>query len=179
VPTYVALLRGINLGARHRVAMADLRGLLDGLGYGDVRTHLQSGNAVFTAPTRSGGTVRGEVEAALADRYDFPVPVVVRTGQQLAKVVDADPFGDVATDHARYLVQFADRSIPSGVVGDLDPAALAPERLVVSGREAYLWLPDGLQRSPLATAVDKRLAGLTVTMRNWRTVLALRELAGR
>lgn len=177
MPTYVVLLRGINLGARHRVAMADLRRVLEGLGYADVRTHLQSGNAVFTAQTRSASTVASAVGEALADRYDFPVPVVVRTARQLAKVVDADPFGEAATDHARYLVQFADQPIPSGCLGDLDLAAFEPERLSVTGREAYLWLPNGLQNSRLAAAVDKRLAGLTVTMRNWRTVLALCGLA--
>lgn len=95
------------------------------------------------------------------------MPVVVRTPRQLAAVVDADPFGDTATDHAHYLVQFAERPIPSRRFAGLDLEALEPERLVVQGREAYLWLPNGVQRSRLAGAVDRRMAGLTVTMRNW------------
>lgn len=177
MPTYVALLRGINLGARNRVAMADLRGLLDGLGYGDVRTHLQSGNAVFTASARSATAVAVTVERALADRFDFPVPVVARSAREMVAVVDADPFGDLATDHARYLVQFADRPIASAPAGRPDLAEYEPERLAVIGREAYLWLPDGLQRSRLAAVVERRTAGLTVTLRNWRTVTALAAMA--
>jgi len=90
VPTYVALLRGINLGARNRVAMADLRALLEGLGYDDVRTHLQSGNAVFSTGTRSATAVRTAVEKAIDDELGVAVPVVVRTAAQVAKVVAAD-----------------------------------------------------------------------------------------
>ena len=179
MPTYVALLRGINLGARNRVAMDDLRAVLAGLGYGDVRTHLQSGNAVFTAPDRGPGPVAAKLHAALDDRYDFDVPVIVRTAAQVRRVATADPHGDVADDPARYLVQFADGPIPKRAFDDLDRSGYEPERLAVRGSEAYLWLPGGLHRSRLAPAVERRLTGLTVTVRNWRTVLALAELTGQ
>jgi len=91
VPTYVLLLRGINLGPKRRVAMADLRELLEGLGYDDVRTHLQSGNVVLRA-TGSAAALRKQVETALATHCGFDVDVVVRTKAQLDKVVAHDPF---------------------------------------------------------------------------------------
>lgn len=174
---YVVLLRGINLGARNRVAMADLRGLLEGLGYAGVRTHLQSGNALLDAPNASPAAVRSAVQAALAARYPFAVPVVIRTPAQLTVVVERDPFRDVATDDARYGVLFADRAVPADALADLRGDALAPERVAVHGSEVYLWMPDGQHRSRLVPAVERRLEGLTVTLRNWRTVRALAELA--
>jgi uncharacterized protein (DUF1697 family) len=174
---YVLLLRGINLGARNRIAMADLRGLLADLGHSDVRTHLQSGNAVVDAPTRSPAAVRSAVEAALAARYPFAVPVVVRTPAQLVAVVAHDPFRDVATDDARYSVLFADRAVGADALADLRAEAYAPERVAVRGSEVYLWMPDGQHRSRLAAVVERRLEGRTVTLRNWRTVRALAELA--
>lgn len=174
---YVLLLRGINLGARNRVAMADLRALLADLGYSGVRTHLQSGNAIVDAPTRAPAAVRSAVEKALAARYPFAVPVVVRTPAQLAAVVAHDPLGDVATDDARYSVLFVDRAVGTGALAGLDDEAYAPERVAVRGSEVYLWMPEGQHRSRLAAAVERRLEGRTVTLRNWRTVRALAELA--
>ncbi len=179
MPTYVALLRGINLGARNRVAMADLRGLLDGLGYDDVRTHLQSGNAVLRTATRSASTVAKDIEHAITSGLGLEVPVVVRTAGQLETVVGADPFAGVADDPSRYFVHFADGPHPAAALDDLDLPAFEPERVVLRGSEAYLWLPGGLHKSRLAPVVERRLAGRTVTVRNWRTVCALAVMAAQ
>jgi uncharacterized protein (DUF1697 family) len=177
VPTYVALLRGINLGARRRVAMADLRTLLEGLGYDDVRTHLQSGNAVFRSGTRSATAVKKQLEKAFDDAYDFDVDVVVRSAAQLAKVVDTNPFDGVATDGARYLVTFLDRAPGRTWLADLDLADYEPEMVEVRGSEIYLWLPTGVHASRLARVVgDTKLHG-TATSRNWNVVTKLAELA--
>lgn len=177
MPTYVALLRGINIGARNRVAMADLRALLLNLGYAGVRTHLQSGNAVFSAPARSSRAVAAAVEKAITAELGATVRVVVRTAAQLAAVVAADPLGDRASDHARYLVVFCQKPVPKTAVGDLDPGAYAPEEFVVEGSEVYLWLPAGSHSSRLANVLTEKRLGGTTTSRNWRTVLALDELA--
>jgi uncharacterized protein (DUF1697 family) len=177
VPTYVALLRGINLGSRRRVAMADLRALLEGLGYDEVRTHLQSGNAVFRTGTRSAAAVKKQLEKALDDAYDFDVDVVVRSAAQLAKVVDANPFAGTATDGARYLVTFLDKAPGTTWLADLDPADYEPAQVEVRGSEVFLWLPTGVQASRLARVVgDTKLHG-TATSRNWNVVTRLAELA--
>ena len=178
MPTYVALLRGINLGARNRLAMADLRSLLDDLGYQDVRTHLQSGNAVFAASTRSGPAVGKAVEEAIAAGLGMRIRVLVRTAEQMAQVVAADPLGERATDHARYMVVFLERPLAPSALADLDPADYAPEEYAVVGRELYLWLPTGSHDSRLARAMSEKRLGGTWTMRNWNTVRKLAELAG-
>jgi uncharacterized protein (DUF1697 family) len=178
VPTYVALLRGINLGARNRLAMADLRSLLDKLGYDDVRTHLQSGNAVFAASTRSARAVEKAVEEAIEATLGLQIRVLVRSAQEMAKVVAADPLGDRATDHARYMVVFLEKTVPTSALADIDPGAYEPEEFAVDGRHLYLWLPDGSHASRLARVMSEKRLGGAGTMRNWRTVTKLAELAG-
>ena len=177
MPTYVALLRGINLGARNRVAMADLRALLEKLGYDDVRTHLQSGNAVFATGERSAAAVGVAVEKAIEDGLGTKVPVLVRSSAQLAKVVATDPLGDRATDHARYMVVFLDTSLPKNALAGIDPRRYEPEEFTLVGRELYLWLPGGTHASRLARVLADEKLGGTGTMRNWRTVTKLAEMA--
>jgi uncharacterized protein (DUF1697 family) len=169
---HVALLRGINLGSKRRVAMADLRSWLTDLGYTDVRTLLQSGNVVLRSNKRA-ATVRKELESALATGAGFTVDCVLRTAPELRAVVDADPFGDVVTDPARYVVSFLDkpRTWP-----EVDPAKYEPERFHFAEREAYFWLPGGFQKSPLMAAFPARKGEVT-TVRNWNTVTKLLAMA--
>ena len=177
MPVHVALLRGINLGSKRRVAMADLRALLEGLGYDDVRTHLQSGNAVFRAPTRSAAAVEKAVSSAIRAELGLEVAVLTRTAAQLAAVVEADPFARVAKDPARYLVTFLEKKPPASWLASIDPETYAPEQAAVVGKEVYLWLPAGVHNSKLAGAVtDKKLGG-SATSRNWNVVRKLAEMA--
>jgi uncharacterized protein (DUF1697 family) len=175
VPTYVLLLRGINLGAKRRLAMADLRELLDGLGYDDVRTHLQSGNVVLRA--KGPATVlKKEVEAALATHCGFDVDVVVRTKAQLDKVVAHDPFAGMATDGSRYLVVFLEKAPPVAWRRRLGDGDHDPDEVAVQGKEIYLWLPKGVHDSKLAREATGKGVG-AATARNWNVVTKLAELA--
>jgi uncharacterized protein (DUF1697 family) len=177
VPVLVVLLRGINLGSKRRVAMADLRGLLEGLGYDDVRTHLQSGNAVLRAPARSTAAVERAVTAAIAAGLGMKVDVVARTAAQMAAVVETDPFGPIATDPGRYLVTFLARKPPASWLDSIDPQAYAPEQVAVVGKEIYLWLPSGVQGSKLARTISDKKLGGTATSRSWNVVTRLAALA--
>jgi uncharacterized protein (DUF1697 family) len=173
---HIALLRGINLASHRRVAMPELRALLTDLGYGDVRTHLQSGNVVLTAggpPARLERRLREQIAAGLG----VDTPVLVRTRDELADVVARDPLGDVADDPRRYQVSFLSARPARAVERELAAADVAPERVVVSGREIYAWHPGGLQRSRLAALLTDRRLGVTATARNWNTVAALLALA--
>lgn len=175
--TVVALLRGINLVRTRRIAMADLREALAAAGFADVRTHLQSGNALL-GTRKAPDTVRREVERVIADRFGFDVDVVVRTAGELAAVVAHDPFAGIATDPKRYGVAFLGAEPDAERLQALLERDFGAELLHAHGRELYTWHPDGFQRSALARAViDPRLAGVA-TVRNWNTVLALNELAG-
>lgn len=169
--TYVALLRGINVGKNKRIAMARLRELLTDLGYQDVRTLLQSGNAVVTADARSAAAVRTAIEERIVEDLGMQVPVVIRTGPQLLEAAAGNPFADVIDDGARAHVVFVDG--PARLPKGFDAEAFAPERVAVRGSAVYLWLPGGTQSSRLLPALDDRQLGGTATMRNWNTVTKL------
>ncbi len=174
---YVALLRGINVGPHKRVAMADLRTLMAGLGYGDVQTLLQSGNAVFAAEG-SPGQVTHELEEEIAAELGVEVEVVVRTGEELASVVERDPLGELASDPKRYQVSFLSGEPNAGVARELAALDFAPERWVLSGREIYAWHPDGIHSSKLARLLAGPRLGVSATARNWNTVVKLLEMVG-
>ncbi|MBE2319654.1 DUF1697 domain-containing protein [Solirubrobacter sp. CPCC 204708] len=167
MPRNIALLRGINLGAKRRVAMADLRALLEALGYTDVRTVLASGNAIFT-----GRVSRAQLEAALEERFKMKIDVVLRTMDELRAVVEADPFGEAVTNPTRYFVVFGDREPDLAYLEGQD---FAPDAYAVRGREIYAWCPEGMQNSRLMKAFSKAPATGTATVRNWATVGKLLE----
>jgi uncharacterized protein (DUF1697 family) len=172
----IVLLRGINLAGRRRVGMADLRELLEGHGYQDVRTHLQSGNVVLTsgvAADRLAKKLERELEAGVG----FAVEVIVRTRAELARVVARNPLADVAKDPSRYLVTFLRAKPAAKLVRELRALDVAPEQIAVSGREVYSWHPGGFQSSPLAKLLSKTGVSGAGTNRNWRTVTKLLELA--
>lgn len=173
---YVAFLRGVNLGARNRVSMPLLREALDEAGFTGVATYVASGNVLLTS--RAGAeTVRRRVEGVVRDCFGLEIPVVVRTRDELAAVVRRNPLAGVATDPKRYQVTFLDREPAAELVRQLEEAAQAEERLVVSGREIYAWHPRTIARSRLWTLLAGRDLGITATARNWRTVTALLDLA--
>jgi uncharacterized protein (DUF1697 family) len=177
MPRQIALLRGINLASRNRVAMGELRELLTGHGYGDVRTLLQSGNVVLTSDLPPEKLARA-LEKRIAKGLGVEPAVVVRTREQLADVVERNPLASVATDPKRYQVSFLSGEPDADAVREIEAADIAPERFVVSGREIYAWHPDGLQRSPLAKLLSEERLGVRATARNWNTVTKLLALAG-
>jgi uncharacterized protein (DUF1697 family) len=176
VARHVVLLRGVNLGARNRVAMPRLRELLAAAGFEDVATYLQSGNVVLSSPRKAedvAATVRRELEQELG----LDVDVVVRSRAQLAAVVKRNPLGKVATDPKRYQVSFLAARAPAGLAARLEEVAAETERFVVGGREVYAWHPAGVARSKLWALLAGRDLGVVATSRNWTTVTSLLELA--
>ncbi|GAA1767551.1 DUF1697 domain-containing protein [Streptomonospora arabica] len=171
---YAALLRGINVGGRNKVRMADLRALLGGLGYTDTATLLQSGNAVFSADGADPRAIGAAIEGALADELGLAVAVVVRSAADLQRVVGAVPCA--VRDPAKCAVAFLDSPVDRERLAALDSAAYAPEELVPGEREVYLYFPDGLGRAKLTPLLDRYLPA-PVTVRNWNTTTRLLELA--
>ena len=168
---HVALLRGINVGGHNKMPMADLRALLDDLGYDEVETVLQSGNAGFRAPKVDAA----DIERAIRDRFGFDVRVLVRTGAELARVVEENPFTEALEVPKNLHVWFLDRE-PAPL--DLDADAIAPDRVALGKRELYVWYGDGMARSKLSRHLDEKKLGVAATARNWNTVLKLVALAG-
>ncbi|MFD7234578.1 DUF1697 domain-containing protein [Streptomyces syringium] len=175
--TYVALLRGINVGTKQRVPMRTLRDLLSGLGCGSVRTHLNSGNAVFTHPGSDPDALAAGLEEAIARELGLSVRCFVREGVNLRRVVDANPFADRAIDPARFLVVFLSGAARPDAFADLDPGAYAPDEFAVGEREVYLICPDGIRDSKLAKLMTGRRLGEDGTARNWNTVTRLAAMA--
>lgn len=169
VPRQIALLRGVNLGGHNKVEMSRLRTLVEQLGYSDVRTYVNSGNVVFSGRRRS----EEDLETAIEDEFGFEVPVVLRSRDELADVVAANPLAAVATDPARHVVFFCAGDAST----DLDAADFTPETFAIRGREVYLWAPAGFSRSALARLLANESVGGKSTARNWRTVEKLLALA--
>jgi uncharacterized protein (DUF1697 family) len=174
---YVLLLRGINLGSSRRMSMQDLRALLAGLGYTDVATLLQSGNAVFTSTRRQADKVCAEVEQAIAGELGMPVRCVLRTAAQLAAVVDANPFPQHASDGARLMVAFTSGPLDRAKVAGLAADKFAPDEFHLGDSEIYLWLPNGMSGSQVPIDFWDKQTGLLTTTRNWNTVTKLNAMA--
>jgi uncharacterized protein (DUF1697 family) len=155
--------------------MPRLREVLADRGYATVRTLLASGNVVLDSDLPE-AELALDLTAAIAEEFGLDVPVVVRSGQELAAVLAEDPFGDVATDPSRYSVTFLPAAPGPDRVAALPPAEAG--QYTVRGRELYLWLPDGMAVSPMAKWPWDRLLGVAGTNRNWNTVVKLAELAG-
>ncbi|HYZ75746.1 MAG TPA: DUF1697 domain-containing protein [Gaiellaceae bacterium] len=173
---HIVLLRGINLGSRNRIGMPELREALAGAGFEDVQTYVQSGNVVLSSDA-SPEQVARTCERQISERFGLDVSVVVRTRDELAKVVKRNPLGKVATNPKRYQVSFLAGELDPKIVRKLEAVAVESERFVVDGREIYAWHPKGVARSKLWAALAGRGLGVTATARNWTTVTKLLDLA--
>ena len=171
----VALIRGINVGRAKRVAMADLRALVADLGYGDVRTLLNSGNIVFSTPRAAPGDAAGRIERALATRLGVSARVMVLTADELAAVIDGNPLREIADDPSRLLVAVLANAADREKLGPLGDQEWTPEALALGPRVAYLWCAEGILASRLSEAVGRLLAD-GVTTRNWTTMTKLHAL---
>ncbi|MEZ5316236.1 MAG: DUF1697 domain-containing protein [Vicinamibacterales bacterium] len=170
---YVALLRGINVGGRKKVAMADLRALLAGLGFDDPRTLLQSGNLVFGGRPRATTALERAIQEAARLRLGLESEMFVRTADEWHALVAANPFPAEARRDPGHLLAMCLHEAPAAPrVTALRAAIRGPERVEVRGREAYLVYPDGVGTSKLTHTILERHLG-SGTARNWNTVLKL------
>lgn len=168
---FVALLRGINVGRGNRVAMADLRGLLERLGFSNVSTLLNSGNAVFSAPAKIGTRAETNIARALADELGVSVPVIVKSASQFDLIVSANP-DPVFNDPSRLLVALSSRHEELERLGALESLLTPAESLCITPHAAYLHCATGVLESTAAAALLGKL-GRGVTTRNWATVLKI------
>ena len=156
--------------------MPRLREVLTEAGFEDVRTYVQSGNIVLSSDEKP-EQVAGECQRVIAEEFGFDVPVVVRTRDELAKVVKRNPLANVATEPKRYQVSFLDRKPDAKLVKELKSLAADSEEFAANGRELYAWHPEGVARSKLWNRLAGKELGVTATARNWTTVTTLLEMA--
>ncbi|MBZ5618303.1 MAG: DUF1697 domain-containing protein [Acidobacteriia bacterium] len=174
--TYVALLRGINVGGKNRLPMPDLAQMFVEAGCADVRTYIQSGNVIFKASEAHAGKLPVLIPRRISEDYGYKIPVVTRTAGQLQDTIQNNPFLKAGTPEATLHVYFlASLPDPSSIAA-LDPDRSPPDRFCVRERDVYVQLPNGMARTKLTNAYfDSKLATIS-TARNWRTVLTLFEL---
>ena len=163
--TYIALLRGINVGGHQKVTMADLRDMATRLGLATVQTLLQSGNLVFRADARPAAHLEHLLEAEAIKRLALQSDFMVRTAEEWKKIVARNPFREQAVRDPSHLVVMFFKDAPKIVHAD--------------GRQAYITYPDGIGDSRLTNVLIERKLGVRGTARNWNTVLKLETLTIR
>jgi uncharacterized protein (DUF1697 family) len=176
---HVALLRGINVGGKRILPMKELAGIFVAAGAMDVVTYIQSGNVVCAASGAVAKKLPEVVERAIEKRFGFSVPIVMRSAEELGEVTRKNPFLAKVPGAERLHVAFLAGAPKAGGVAKLDPKRSPPDEFVVRGREIYLNLPNGAGKTKLTNAYLDSTLGTTSTMRNWRTVLTLLDLASR
>lgn len=176
MPTFVALLRGINVGKAKRVPMAKLRAVLSGLGYTGVATLLNSGNAVFHVRGGTPAKHAAVIAAAISTHLKVEVPVIVKSSRELAAIISDNPIKVRPEEHPRFLVAFVQEPKRLSSLAAIQPLVVPPERFALGKNAAYLLCPSGILESK-AWAALLGGAGRSATSRNWATVLKLQSLA--
>jgi uncharacterized protein (DUF1697 family) len=171
---YVALLRGINLGARNRISMATLRELFEASGAKDVQTYVQSGNVVFGS-SRKREPLSKAVERRIAKELGIDIRVLLRTPRELERVVADNPFRRRKPSSLH--VTFLAAPPKAARVAELEPKAFAPDEFRVARGHVYVHCPNGYGRSKLSNAFFEKRLGVPATTRNWNTVTKLTQLA--
>lgn len=172
----IALLRGINVGTAKRIAMADLRKLVEGLGYRDVRTLLNSGNVVFAVPEDSAADPSLEIESAIQKKLGISTRVTVITGSELAEALRANPLRKAAVEPSRLLLMFFREAKAMAAIRPLLELDWKPEALALGKRVAYVWCANGILGGRLWVEVDRRARDVA-TSRNLATLTKLLALA--
>jgi uncharacterized protein (DUF1697 family) len=176
VACFIALLRAVNVGGR-KVPMADLRALCGDLGWSDVQTYIQSGNIVFDAKGKA-EALESQLETAIAKRFGFDVPVIVRSAEQWREIVAGNPFANEAEKTPNWvLLGLAKQALEPDAADAIAAKGKAGEKVEAAGEALWFHYPEGVGRSKLTPALIDRAAGSPVTARNWRTVLTLQEMA--
>jgi len=177
VGTYIALLRGINVGGKNSLPMQDLREILERLGAVDVRTYIQSGNVVFRHDLRFAAELAGKIGAAIRESHGFEPRVLVLEAAELERAMADNPFPEAEAEPKSLHFFFLAAAAEEPAFGRLEQLQGSTERFRLRDRVFYLHAPDGIGRSKLAAGVEKSL-GVAATGRNFRTVTMLTEMAG-
>ena len=174
---YAILLRGINVGTKNSLPMAELRAMLAAVGCTDVQTYVQSGNAVFATDLRVADVTRA-VEEALERYMGRPIATTVRTEAQMKAVLDANPLAKAVTHPAYSCVTFLSHTPTQAELAPLYAQDFGPELFAIEGKEIYTWHPHGQAKGALAATLGKLKLRGAVTTRNWNTVQKLVAMLG-
>jgi uncharacterized protein (DUF1697 family) len=174
---YVALLRGINVSGRNSLPMKDLAAMCTSAGCTDVRTYIQSGNVIFRAPAKVAERFPATLSKKIKERFSYQIPVILRAAEDLRSAVKSNPFLRAGEDSQTLHVAFLERAPGPDQLAALDPNRSPPDRFEAIGAEIFLCCPKGYGSTKLTNQYfDSKLETVS-TVRNWRTVLTLLEMA--
>jgi uncharacterized protein (DUF1697 family) len=175
--TYIALLRGINVGAHKRIMMEALQQTMRELGFENVKTYIQSGNIVFDAPTTDAARLANKIEKKLLSDFGFPVPVIVRTPAELQQIIQSNLFlKEPGIDSSKLHVAFLWRPPEKTVLKSLDTIAAGCDRFSGGSKEIYLHCPNGYSETNFSNSALEKALSVQATTRNWKTVTKLFEM---
>jgi uncharacterized protein (DUF1697 family) len=176
--TYIALLRGINVGGHKVIKMDQLRTAFEGLEFENVATYVQSGNVVFKSPRKTPADLSKKIEEMLLRRFNMSVPVIVRTAEEVDDVIRNNPFlNERGIDVGRLHVTFLSLTPQKTAMKGLDAIAAGPDRFHCRGREIYLHCPNGFGGTKLSINAFEKVLAVGATTRNWNTVNKLYKMA--
>jgi uncharacterized protein (DUF1697 family) len=175
---YVAMLRGINVAGKKIVRMEDLRASFEALGFGRVRTYVQSGNVIFEGAKVPSDNLFETIPEKISKDFGFPIPVFLRTSDELKKIVRDNPFlNEKHMDHSRFHVTFLSALPARDAEQKIGASNARPDQFHVSGREIYLYCPNGYGRSKLSNNALEKALSVGATTRNWKTVSTLARIS--
>lgn len=176
---YISILRGINVSGQKKIQMSVLKSLYGLLGFQNVVTYIQSGNVIFDATVKNKTDLKAMIEKAIEEKYKFHVPVEIRTNREFANIVKSCPYDSIylAEDGTKVLVTFLSSNPTRAKVADVMKYVFAPEKLVIRGKEVYLYCPNGYGKSKLSNTFLENKLGIEATTRNWKSIHKLYELS--
>jgi len=179
MPVYIALLRGINIGPHKRMKMEKLRASCEALGFKNIRTYIQSGNVVCQAGNLSSDGAAKKIESQIVKDFGFSADVIARTADEIKQVLEANPLlKERGLDSEKFHVVFLPEVPSSESIKKLESIVLAPDKVRHQGKEIYFYFPNGVSGSSIWKHNLDRVLGISGTMRNWRTVNTLHQMAG-
>jgi uncharacterized protein (DUF1697 family) len=174
---YVAMLRGINVGPHKRMKMEKLRASCEGLGLQKVKTFIQSGNIVFQATKIAPEKLSKKIEEQIVKDFGFSADVITRSRDEMEKIIKRNPLSKPGLDPAKLHVVFHAEAPAPAAIKKLQSITEPPDQLHIAGKEIYFYFPNGVSGSSLWKHPLDRVLGVTGTMRNWKTVNALYQMA--
>jgi uncharacterized protein (DUF1697 family) len=174
--TYIALFRGINVGGTNVLPMKDLVALLENIGSQNVKTYIQSGNAVFQSEEENAPLLSNKIRAAIKRSHGFEPQVLLLEPEDMERAIESNPFPEAESEPKTLHVHFLASMPKNPNLGALDSIKSDRERFALRDRFFYLHAPDGIGRSKLAATAEK-LLGVALTARNWRTVRKVMTMA--
>lgn len=178
MPKYISMLRGINVSGQKIMKMEDLRALYESLGFNAVTSYIQSGNVIFQSEILDTGVLSKTIEDKIKSYYGFQVPVVIRTHDELDKIINNNPYITKRDeDISKLSILFLKTPPPLKTFDELPETGPNNEEFIVAEKELYLFFPEFYGKSKWNNNFFEKKAGIAVTTRNWRTVLKLHELS--